>query len=291
MKTKKRKSTFVLVIPSFEDFFHSFYAGEIIKGVSLTASRLKIDILIHITDRYDHRGWLDSTLLDRNYIDGIIFADIDNDVHVVKKAICRGVPTFVLNNVLQEPINCIAIDNYKASFEVGKYLLTLGHTRIATIAGDQTTQAGEKRLKGFLDALAAEKNPVPKNFITHGDFLRTPAQEAAKKLLKLKERPTAIFAASDVMAMEVIHVARQLNLRVPEDLSVIGFDDNPLATVSSVPLTTVSQPLVEMGRLGTEQLFLVSCGKAQLPVKMTLPTRLIKRKSTAKVCQEAGTPA
>ena len=291
MRSKKRKSTFVLVIPSFEDFFHSFYAGEIIKGVSLAASRLKIDVLIHITDRYDHRGWLDSTLLDRNYIDGIIFADIDNDVHVVKKAICRGIPTFVLNNSLQEPINCISVDNYKASFEIVKYLLALGHTRIATIAGDQTTQAGEKRLKGFEDALKAAKLEIPKNFITQGDFLRTPAREAAKKLLKLKDRPTAIFAASDVMALEAVHVAGQSGLRVPEDVSIVGFDDNPMAAGSSIPLTTVSQPLVEMGRLGTEQLFLVSCGKAQLPVKMSLPTRLIKRKSAAKIFQEAGTPA
>jgi LacI family transcriptional regulator len=291
MKTKKVKNTFVLTIPSFEDFFHSFYAGEIIKGVSLAASRLKIDVLIHITDRYDHRGWLDSILLDRHYINGVIFADIDNDVHVVKKVICRGIPTFVLNNALEEPINCIAVDNYKASFEIVKHLRALGHTRIATIAGDQTTQAGARRLKGFEDALAAENVAVPKNFITHGDFLRTPAREAARKLLKLKERPTAIFAASDVMALEAIHVARQLSLRVPEDLSIVGFDDSPLASMSSVPLTTVFQPLVEMGRLGVEQLFLVSCGKAQLPVKMTLPTRLIKRKSTAKACQEDVSPA
>ncbi|MFA5260676.1 MAG: substrate-binding domain-containing protein [Candidatus Omnitrophota bacterium] len=291
MRIKKIKSTFVLSIPSFEDFFHSFYAGEIIKGVSLAASRLKIDVLIHITDRYDHRGWLDSILLDRSYIDGVIFADIDSDVHVVKKVICRGIPTFVLNNALQEPINCIAVDNYKASFEIVNCLRALGHTRIATIAGDQTTQAGARRLQGFEDAMAAENIPIPKHFITHGDFLRTPAREAARKLLKLKERPTAIFAASDVMALEAIHIAQQLNLRVPEDLSVVGFDDSPLASVSSIPLTTVFQPLVEMGRLGVEQLFLVSCGKAQLPVKMTLPTRLIKRKSTAKVCQEASEPA
>ncbi len=282
MKSKKRKNTFVLVIPSFEDFFHSFYAGEIIKGVSFAASRLKIDILIHITNRYDHRGWLDSTLLDRNYIDGIIFADIDNDVHIVKKSICRGIPTFVLNNSLKEPINCISVDNYKASFDIVTYLLELGHTKIATIAGDLTTQAGEKRLEGYEKALAAAELPALKSYVTQGDFLRTSARVAAKKLLKLKDRPTAIFAASDVMALEVIDVARQLDLRVPEDISVVGFDNNPLAATGSVPLTTVSQPLVEMGRLGTEQLQLVRCGKAQLPVKMTLPTRLIKRKSSAR---------
>lgn len=282
MRSKRRKSTFVLVIPSFEDIFHSYYAGEIIKGVSLSASRLKVDVLIHITDRFDHRGWLDSTLLDRNYIDGIIFADIDDDVHVVKKAICRGIPTFVLNNALREPINYVTIDNFKAAHEAVRYLIDLGHTRVATIAGDQTTQSGQLRLEGYQKALAEADIPAPRSFVTCGDFLRTPAREAAKKLLKLKERPTAIFAASDVMALEVLDVARQEGLAVPGDLSIIGFDDNPLSAGGAVPLTTVSQPLTEMGRLGTEQLRLVTLGKAALPVKMTLPARLVVRRSTAK---------
>ena len=87
MTTRKRKATYVLVIPRFEDIFHSFYAGEIIRGVSLAASRLNADFLVHITDRSNHRAWLDSTLMDRKYIDGIIFADIDNDLNVVKKAL------------------------------------------------------------------------------------------------------------------------------------------------------------------------------------------------------------
>src|SRR5210317_1427813 len=104
MSPKKRKPTFVLVIPRFEDIFHSYYAGEIIRGVSLTASRVNADFLIHIVDRTSHRGWLDSTLLDKNYIDGILFADIDNDLKVVKRAIRVGVPCMVLNNIIDEPI-------------------------------------------------------------------------------------------------------------------------------------------------------------------------------------------
>ena len=125
MRIRKRKQTFVLVVPRFEDIFHAFFAGEILKGVGLAASRLKIDVLLHITDRQDHRGWLDSTLLDPRYIDGIIFADIDNDVNVVKKAIRCQIPCIVLNNVLLEPINWIAVDNKKAAFDVIEYLRNL----------------------------------------------------------------------------------------------------------------------------------------------------------------------
>jgi DNA-binding LacI/PurR family transcriptional regulator len=284
--SKKRKKTFVLVIPSFEDIFHSFYAGEIIKGVSFAASRMKVDVLIHITDRFDHRGWLDSTLLDRNYIDGIIFGDIDNDINVVKKAISRGIPAIVLNNYLEEPVNCIAIDNRKATFEIVSHLVKLGHTRIATIAGDLSTQAGLARYEGFQQALAQHNIKIPKYYLTHGNFLRTPARAAASKLLKMKARPTAIFAASDVMALELIDVAKANDLRVPEDLSVVGFDDNPLSGNCSVRLTTVSQPLVEMGRLGTEHLRQISRAQAKLPVKLMLQPRLILRKSTAQVADE-----
>ncbi len=284
IQKRKRKKTFVLVIPRFEDIFHSFYAGEIIKGVTIAASRLKIDILVHITDRFDHRGWLDSSLLDPSYIDGIIFGDIDNDVSVVKKTISRGIPTIVLNNYLKEPINCIAIDNRKATFDVIHHLVKLGHHRIATITGDLSTQSGQLRLDGFCDALAEDHIQVPKYYITNGSFLRTPARVAAQKLLKLKNRPTAIFAASDVMALEVMDIAKANNIKIPEELSVVGFDDNPLNINSPVRLSTVFQPLIEMGRLGTERLRDVSLGQAQLPVKMVLSAKLIERKSTG-ICR------
>ncbi|VAW12526.1 hypothetical protein MNBD_BACTEROID05-239, partial [hydrothermal vent metagenome] len=279
---KKRKPTFVLVIPQFEDIYHSFYAGEIIRGVTLTASRLNADILVHITDRSNHRGWLDSTLMDSNYINGIIFADIDSDVNVVKKAIRCGIPCMVLNNILDEPINYVALDNKKAAFDVVAQLIKEGHQNIATIAGDTSTQAGLKRLEGYREALVKNNIKTPRSYVGFGDFLRTPARKSAKKLLSLKNRPTAIFAASDVMALELIDVAKSMNIRVPQDLSVVGFDNNPLALMGSTKLSTVSQPLVEMGRLGMEKLGLICRGKEKLPVKVVLETEFIKRGSVKK---------
>jgi len=283
MPIRKRKKTFVLVIPSFEDIFHSFYAGEIIKGVSLAVSRLKIDVLIHITDRFDHRSWLDSTLLDKSYIDGIIFGDIDNDIQVVKRAISRGIPTIVLNNYLEEPINCLSIDNFEASYEVVQHLIQLGHSQIGTIAGDLSTQAGQFRLNGFMAALHDAGIKTSKSYVTYGDFLRTPARKAAQKMLKLKNRPTAIFAASDVMALELMDVAKQYKISIPDELSVVGFDDNPLNLHSEVNLTTVFQPLVEMGRLGAEHLNQISLGRARLPLKMKLQAKPIYRQSIIEI--------
>jgi len=280
---KKRKPTFVLVIPRFEDIFHSYYAGEIIRGVSLSASRLNADFLVHITDRSNHRGWLDSTLMDKDYIDGIIFADIDNDVGIVKKVIRWGMPCIVLNNMLDDPINYIAVDNRSAAVSVVKHLIKYGHSQIATIAGDVSTQAGLRRLDGYREALHENNIHVSRSYVTFGEFLRTPARSAARKLLKLRNRPTAIFVASDVMALEVIDVAKSLGIQVPEDLSVVGFDNNPFSITGSIKLTTVSQPLVEMGRLGAENLFQISRGKVKLPVKLVLPTKLVKRQSVSTV--------
>jgi LacI family transcriptional regulator len=280
-----RKHMYVLIIPQFQDIFHSYFAGEITKGVNLAASHLNVDVLIHIVNRKDHSLWLDPTLLDRRHVDGILFADIDRDINVVKKAIIKGMPTLVLNNQLVEPINCIGIDNYKAAYEVVEHLIEYGHTKIATIAGDLHTQAGQARLDGYHDAMAKHKIEVRKHYVKNGDFLRTPARAAADQLLRLKERPTAIFAASDVMALEVLDIAKAKKIKVPHDLSLVGFDDNPINLTASIRLTTVAQPLIEMGRIGLERLYQVRHGKARLPVKEVIRPKLIKGQSVALIRQ------
>ena len=278
----KRKPVYVLILPRFEDIFHSFYTGEITKGVNLAASRLNVDFLVHITDRSDHDTWLDPTLLDRKFVDGILFADIDNDLEIVRKAIRQGMPCLVLNNTIQEPINYIAVNNYKAAMQVVEEFIKLGHRNIATIAGDLSTQAGQARLDGFNDALKKHNITPNEDYVTVGGFLRTPARQAAAELLKLKQRPTAIFAASDVMALEVMDVARSKKISIPSELSICGFDDNPLRLNSSISLATVSQPLIEMGRLGLELLYQISKGQAKLPVKEVLSAKLIKAESLGK---------
>jgi len=159
---RKRKPTFVLVIPRFEDIYHSYFAGEIIKGVSLAASHINADIVLRITDRSNHKGWLDSTLMDPSYVHGILFADIDNDLGVVKRAIRSGVPCLVLNNILSEPINYVAMDNKKAAYDLVSDLIRVGHKKIATIAGDVSTQAGLMRLEGYKDALESGVIRPPK---------------------------------------------------------------------------------------------------------------------------------
>lgn len=279
----KRKPIYVLILPRFEDISNSYYTSEIIKGVNFAASRLNVDFLVHITDRANHSIWLDPTLLDRKHVDGILFADIDNDVTIVKKAIMSGMPCLVLNNKIDEPINCLWVNNYEAAFKVVEEFIKLGHKNIATIAGDLSTQAGQARLEGYYAALKKNGIEINKEYVKIGGFLRTPARQAAQDLLKQKERPTAIFAASDVMALELMDVAKSKKIAIGDDLSVCGFDDNPLRQHAPVPLATMSQPLMEMGRLGLEYMHQIANGKAKLPVKEALNAKLIKAQSMGKI--------
>ena len=284
MVTKSK--AYALIVPRFEDVLHSFYASEIIKGVSLAASHLKADVLIHITERARHEDWLNWPVLSAAYLDGVLFADIDSDTITLKKFIAKGIPYLVLNNAFDEPINSISIDNEKAAVETVHYLVKLGHKKIATIAGDLHTQAGKARLKGFKEAMAKHKLSIRDEYITTGGFLRTPARNAAAKLLHLHPRPSAIFAASDVIALEAIDLARKEGLSIPQDLSIVGFDDNPVSMYSSIGLTTVRQPIVEMGQLGLETLDQIAQRKITLPIKTTLPAKLVLRESCAKPKKE-----
>ena len=279
---KGRKPLFILIIPRFEDLANAFYAGEVMKGSSIAASRLDIDFLTHLTERTDHPSWLAGDLLNPNAVDGILFADIDRDWGVVTSAIKAGIPTVVLNNPSDEPFNCIAIDNRRAAAEAVGHLLAQGHRKIAHIAGDLETQAGQDRLAGYYEALDIAGIARDKKLVKKGGFLRTPAHQAAQALLKEADRPTAIFAASDVMAFEVLDVAKMLNIKVPEELSVIGFDNN-LSETNSTRLATFEQPIVDMARLGIESLYQMSMGLAKLPVKTLLEAKFIKGRTVGKI--------
>lgn len=263
-----------LVMPGYPGIFYSFYAIEIIRGVGHACEILKQDLVFHITNGYND--------LNANSVGGIIFADVIENRKQVICAMEAGIPSIVINNIAADlGANYIAVDNVAGGAMAGEYLVNLGHKKIATITGNLQTQAGVHRLEGFKKILAKSNIDLPNEYVLEGDYSRRSARIAGEKLLALKNPPTAIFAASDDMALEVITVAMEKGLKVPQDLSIIGFDDNPAAIFGSVALTTIKQPLFLMAQQAVKFLNLLATGRKKSPLQIMMPPELIVRDSCA----------
>ncbi|MDP1853485.1 MAG: LacI family DNA-binding transcriptional regulator [Candidatus Omnitrophota bacterium] len=268
---KGKSNIIALVIPRYEGIFYSYYGLEIIRGIGTICDSIKMDILLHITEP--------KNILNLSSVGGIIFAEVFKERHQLEEALNLEIPAVVMNNLIQDlEVTCVAIDNKQGAIDAVNYLFDLGHKDIAYISGGFVTQAAKDRTQGFFSAFKAKKIPVKEEFVLHGDYSRRSARGAAEKILSLKHKPTAIFVASDDMAQEVISVIIENGLRVPGNISVIGFDDNPVSIYGSVPLTTIRQPLMEMAQIAVRELDLLMKGEAKVS-KFSLPTKLIIRDS------------
>src|SRR3989339_712066 len=264
-------NTISLVIPRYEGIFYSFYALELIRGIGTLCDALKLDLLLHLTDGRD--------ALNCKAVSGIIFADIIGNRQQLEWALNERIPTVVINNFVEDlKVSCIAVDNLKGSKDAVNYLISLGHKKIAHIAGDTITQSAALRLEGYKDALIENKIKENPEYIIKTDYSRGEARQAAEKLLLLKDAPTAIFIASDSMALEVIAVIMEKGKKVPEDISVVGFDDNPSSLYGAVAITTVRQPLIQMAEEGVKELNSLINGKKELAM-VKLPAELVIRDS------------
>lgn len=263
-----------LVMPGYPGIFHSFYAIEIIRGVGHACEGVKLDMVFHITNGYNQ--------INTNAVGGVVFADIIENRRQVESALESGIHCIVINNVVKDlDVNYIGVDNLVGGKIATEYLVNLGHKRIAHITGNIQTQSGFQRLKGYKKALEDNNIAVREDYIYQGDYSRRSARQAMEKFLSLKERPTAVFAASDEMALEVLAVLTENGLKVPKDISVLGFDDNPAAIYGPVALTTVKQPLFQMAEDAVRYLHSVITGKRKTPVKDILKPQLVVRESCA----------
>jgi LacI family transcriptional regulator len=176
----------------------------------------------------------------------------------------------------------VGATNRQGAYDATRHLLALGHRRIGFITGKLEVGASKDRLAGYRAALEACDTPIDEALIVQGDFLRPRAQEAARQLLQRTPTPTAIFASNDVSAFGVMDVARERGLAIPDDLSVVGFDDIPEAANVHPALTTVRQPLEEMGRVAARMLLRMMREHERPSERLELPTELIVRSSTAR---------
>ncbi len=281
---KSNKHTIILAMPAFIDMFGSYYAIEIMKGVGKVLEGSPYDLQLHMFDPEEGERPLEDHLTNITSLAGILFADIDGNGRLITTVKKKKIPYIIMNNLFENnETNCIGIDNRVAAKEATEYLIRLGHTDIATITGNMKTQSAVMRVEGYREALAdAGIKEVPE-YIVNGAYNREKAQEAMMQLLRGKTRPTAVFAASDLMAFGAIMVALREDVRVPEDVSVVGFDNSPLAALGHVTITTVSQPLSEMGQIAaTELVDMIERGMKET-FKHVLPTTLIMGSSCRKL--------
>lgn len=273
-----RSNVVALVIPRYEGVFYSFYALELIRGVGTLCSVLKLDLLLHLTDS--------GSPLRVQGVGGIIFADMIGNRHQLDDAIAQKIPSVVINYFVDDlPVSCVAVDNIAGAENAVNYLLRLGHRKIAHITGDVVTQAAAWRLEGYRRALKKAAVPVREAYILKTDYSRGQARSAAEELLAMDDPATAVFVASDSMALEVMTVAREMGKKIPDDLSIIGFDDNPSGLYGPVALTTVRQPLIKMAEEGVKELHRLMEAKAHPSdaadgvKRIVLPAELVIRES------------
>ena len=182
---------------------------------------------------------------------------------------------------LDDDMPVVAAANWAGGRKAVEYLVGLGHTRIGVITGNASWCASIDRLAGYHSALLAAGLPIVPEYVRESDFWIEGGKRAALALLALPSRPTAIFAMNDAMAVGVLHAARERGLQVPSELSIIGYDDVDLASIVTPALTTVSQPLQEMGRLAVTVLYRQINGQPLDAHRIELSTRLVIRDSTA----------
>ncbi len=221
-------------------------------------------------------------------VDGVILVPTGHSVHSVAHLLEQRVPVVLVDRDLPRlsSIHRVLCNNYQGAYEALRYLHGLGHRRIGFVSTPQHSAAVVERWKGIRQAVTDFNIHTPPNLIVFA----TEEQESAgqfqigyqigKKLLAQSPAPTAIFALTDVMAIGVIHAASEMGLRLPEELSVVGFDNIDLAAFSMPELTTVAQPVYEMGTAASEILLRQMHHEAAVPESVVLETHLIIRKST-----------
>jgi len=259
------------------------WAVEIIRSVQKTAlaagCRTAFTVL---DDPAETDRWLNS--LGETPTDGVILVLTELSPAARAKLAALHVPIVIVDPVGQpDPhIPSIGAANWAGGLMATEHLIGLGHRRVAKVTGEPSLLCSQARLDGYRAALERAGIPVDPALIRVGDFHVESALRAANELLELPEPPTAIFVSSDMGAMGVYEAARQHHLRIPDDLSVVGFDDLPMSAWASPPLTTIRQPLAQMATMATRTLLtLVDGSLGEFNNRVELSTSLVVRASTA----------
>lgn len=274
-------------IALFFDDLLSPYASELLSGVIGAANEASVGTVVncypHPDDPASGRAW--DGWLARPQDAGAIIATSKLAPERIE-AVGRAGLALVVIDAISPPrseVTSVGSTNFAGGLAAITHLLELGHRRVAFIGGQRSAACSQSRLAGYRTGLEqAGLEPDP-SLVGYGDFSWDSGLRIGTALLGQPTPPTAVFAASDAAALGVLEAARRLGLRVPEDLSVVGFDDTYLAAWSTPPLTTVNQPLRDMGAVALRTVLRLAAGASLDSHHVELATRLVVRGSTARV--------
>jgi LacI family transcriptional regulator len=259
------------------------WAVEIIRGVESVAHAATVGTVVSAIHRRSDAAqqWISN--LRARTTDGVILVASDLERPLQSELRRLDVPTVVVDPVGGSALGAptIGTTNWAGGLSATEHLISLGHRRIGFVAGPRRLLCSRARLDGYRAGLEAAGIAPSVTLIRQGDFYHESGFDEGNALLAMRDRPTAIFAASDQMAFGVYEAARQRGLRVPDDVSVVGFDDLPQARWASPPLTTVRQPLSQMGVLAARTILRLARGEEVESPRLELATELVVRDSTA----------
>lgn len=256
------------------------WSTSMVRAMESAAHAEGLQLMLSCVRTDEESSWLDDVA--ENRPDGLVFAVVEVTEGERSQLADLGIPFVVIDPEGNQPLDvpAIGLTHWRGAYEATRYLAELGHTRIATIGGPLRVLCSRARTDGFRAAAAAAGLTVPAEHVVHAEFSHAQGLEVATRLLAGTPRPTAIFAGSDEQALGVYEAARLAGLRIPDDLSVVGFNDAPIAAWASPPLTTVREPIDDMARQALTLLQGLGAGRRP-PAAIEMATELVVRESTA----------
>lgn len=275
---KKSSGIVDMLVPGLDNL----YSIEIVRGVEEVLARTNLRLALSVTHdtlQLEQR-WL-TKILNGGATDGAILVLSHGQLQYFDALHEHKIPFVVVDQrgELGPDIPSVGATNWFGGRTATEHFLSLGHRRIAAITGPLSMRCNQDRLAGYRAALEDAGIPVDPALIRSGAFLQETGYDQARALLELPEPPTAIFTGNDVQAMGVYAAVRARGLHIPHEMSVIGFDDVAIASILTPALTSVRQPLVEMGRVATTMLLRLIAGEPLDSTRVELTTTLSVRDS------------
>jgi DNA-binding LacI/PurR family transcriptional regulator len=242
---KKRIQTIGLLIPDIADPF----MAEITRTIEDHGRKFGFSLIICSTDNDLEKEMEYVSILKKKYIDGIIIATGLKNTDALNEILNNEIPVALLSREVPSlAVNTVVVNDFLGAFEATSYLIKLGHQNIAMISEDIYFPVTKSRMDGYKQALEQAGIPYNENLVAINNTSFNDALNSTVKLLKLSEPPTAIFASTEPLAIGAMQGVRESGLDIPKDISIVGFDNSILAKMCYPPLTTVSQPIYEMGK-------------------------------------------